>query len=67
MSPEKVPLLGGWIERNLNSSEVQEAAQQAVKMFNANSKNKRMFKLVEVTAAQSQVRSRPLAAQSGNT
>lgn len=68
MSPENVPLLGGWIQRSPDSPEVQEAAQQAVKMFNANSKNKRMFRLVAVTAAQSQVRLRPLTcSQPGST
>lgn len=53
---EKVPLLGGWFERNPESEEVQQAAQYAVKMFNTHSKNRRMFKLVSITAAQSQVK-----------
>ncbi|XP_047185289.1 cystatin 10 isoform X2 [Scophthalmus maximus] len=54
---EKVPLLGGWFERSPDSDEVQNAAQQAVKMFNAQSKSKRLFKLASITAAQTQVTS----------
>uniref|UniRef100_A0A8D3CCQ3 Si:busm1-57f23.1 n=1 Tax=Scophthalmus maximus TaxID=52904 RepID=A0A8D3CCQ3_SCOMX len=54
---KKVPLLGGWFERSPDSDEVQNAAQQAVKMFNAQSKSKRLFKLASITAAQTQVTS----------
>ncbi|XP_040013109.1 cystatin [Xiphias gladius] len=55
ITTKKVPPLGGWVKRSPESVEVQEAAQHAVKMFNTLSKNKRMFKLVSITAAQSQV------------
>ncbi|XP_063336904.1 uncharacterized protein si:busm1-57f23.1 [Pelmatolapia mariae] len=52
---ENKPLLGGWVKRNPDSAEVQEAAQHAVKLFNEKPKGKKMFKLIEVTDAQSQV------------
>lgn len=56
---EKVPLLGGWSKMRLDSAEVQAAAQHALKSYNTNSKSKRLFKLVDITAAQSQVSQPP--------
>lgn len=56
---EKVPFLGGWSKMRLDSAEVQAAAQHALKNYNTNSKSKRLFKLVDITAAQSQVNQPP--------
>nr|XP_046231548.1 cystatin-S [Scatophagus argus]XP_046231549.1 cystatin-S [Scatophagus argus] len=56
--PKKVPLLGGWFESSPESAAVQEATQNAVEMFNTNSKMRKMFKLVSITAAQTQVTNR---------
>ncbi|XP_042364987.1 cystatin-C [Plectropomus leopardus] len=55
ITTKKVPLLGDWFERNPESSEVQEATQHAVKMFNTESNGKKMFKLISVISAQTQV------------
>ncbi|KAM7369221.1 hypothetical protein PAMP_013504 [Pampus punctatissimus] len=54
---KRVNLLGGWSEHNPEASEVQGAAQHAVNMYNMKSKSKKMFKLVTVTFAETQVTS----------
>ncbi|XP_077479484.1 bitiscystatin isoform X2 [Stigmatopora argus] len=53
----KVQPLGGWFDSSPESPEVLEAAGHAVDAFNARSKAKRWFKLVDVTTAQAQVTS----------
>ncbi|XP_057674112.1 uncharacterized protein si:busm1-57f23.1 [Corythoichthys intestinalis] len=53
--PRKVHLLGGWFDRSPELPEVQAATQHAVDMFNTHSKVKRLFKLVSITTAQTQV------------
>ncbi|KAK2888477.1 L-cystatin [Channa argus] len=58
IKPKRVPLLGGWADSNPESRDNQEAAQYAVTMFNTNSKSKKMFKLVSITAAKFQVTNR---------
>ncbi|XP_034751631.1 L-cystatin [Etheostoma cragini] len=55
LTKKKVSLMGGWFERLPESAEVQEAARHAVEMFNTHSKSNKMFKLVSITTAQSQV------------
>ncbi|KAJ0057715.1 hypothetical protein NL108_013595 [Boleophthalmus pectinirostris] len=55
IKPRKMQLLGGWFDRSLDSEEVQKATDYAVKMFNSNSKGKRLFRLDSISTAQSQV------------
>ncbi|XP_072309682.1 cystatin [Eucyclogobius newberryi] len=57
IKPKKAQLVGGWFERSPNSTEVHQATQYAVKMFNSNSKGKRLFRLDSITSAHSQVTS----------
>lgn len=55
ITTKKVPLLGGWSDKSPESADIKVAAQYAVKMFNTQSKGKKMFKLVSIDAAQAQV------------
>uniref|UniRef100_A0A673IQ64 Si:busm1-57f23.1 n=1 Tax=Sinocyclocheilus rhinocerous TaxID=307959 RepID=A0A673IQ64_9TELE len=50
-----VELLGGWTLANPEREDVQDAAKEAVEVFNAKSKAKKYFKLINVTSASTQV------------
>lgn len=51
----KIPPLGGWVEKSPESPDVQAAADSAEKMFNTNSRGKKMFRLVSINSAKVQV------------
>ncbi|XP_077353695.1 cystatin-M [Festucalex cinctus] len=53
--PRKAIVLGGWVDKSPESQEVQVAAQHALDTFNAHSRAKKLFKLMSITSAQSQV------------
>uniref|UniRef100_A0AAV2IXJ9 Cystatin domain-containing protein n=2 Tax=Knipowitschia caucasica TaxID=637954 RepID=A0AAV2IXJ9_KNICA len=55
IKPQETQLLGGWFKISPDSSEVQEAALYAVKMYNSHSKGKRLFRLESIRTAHSQV------------
>uniref|UniRef100_A0A672JUY1 Si:busm1-57f23.1 n=1 Tax=Sinocyclocheilus grahami TaxID=75366 RepID=A0A672JUY1_SINGR len=50
-----VELLGGWTLANPEREDVQDAAKEAVEVFNTKSKAKKYFKLINVTSASTQV------------
>ncbi|XP_048031356.1 cystatin-8 [Megalobrama amblycephala] len=51
----KVDLLGGWTDANPEREDVQEAAKEAVELFNTKSKAKKYFKLINITSARTQI------------
>ncbi|XP_029920485.1 cystatin 10 [Myripristis murdjan] len=55
ITTKNVPLLGAWADRSPESDEVQTAARFAVEKYNSHSKAKKLFRLVSVTSAQTQV------------
>ncbi|XP_063067244.1 L-cystatin [Engraulis encrasicolus] len=55
VSIRNVQLLGGWNQVHPEKPEIQEAAKKAVDHFNVDSKAKKYFKLLEVSAAETQV------------
>ncbi|XP_069370095.1 cystatin-C [Paralichthys olivaceus] len=55
ITTKKVSLLGGWFERSPESAEVLSATEEAVKIFNTKTKSQRLYKLVSVIAAETQV------------
>ncbi|XP_004074921.1 cystatin-F isoform X2 [Oryzias latipes] len=52
---EKSYMLGGWVEINPESADVQDAAQHVVRTINSKAKYKKMFKLILVSSAKRQV------------
>ncbi|KAK5851799.1 hypothetical protein PBY51_023326 [Eleginops maclovinus] len=55
VTTKKVPLLGGWFERNPESDEVKYATEHALTVFNSKVAKKKLFKVDSISAAQSQV------------
>ncbi|KAM3599602.1 uncharacterized protein V6R79_008368 [Siganus canaliculatus] len=55
VTKKDVPLLGGWQERNTDSDEVKQVTQYAVDTFNTRAKGKKMFKLISIDSAHTQV------------
>ncbi|XP_052464666.1 L-cystatin [Carassius gibelio] len=51
----QVELLGGWTLASPEREDVQEAAEEAVEVFNSKSKAKKYFRLLNVTSASTQV------------
>ncbi|KAM6985591.1 L-cystatin [Aplochiton taeniatus] len=55
ITPKNVPLLGGWFQQSAESSEVQAAARSAMETFNSRSRARKLFRLLSVTSAETQV------------